>query len=930
MNGERWQRVEELYHAALECPPHKRAAFLREACPDADVRREVESLIESDPAGQSVLDQPVWERRLAVGERLGPYEILAQIGAGGMGEVWKARDTRLDRMVAIKVCAQRFSARFEREARAIAALNHPNICTLHDVGPNYLVMEYVEGQPLRGPLPVAKAIEYARQILGGLAAAHRKGIVHRDLKPANVLVTRSGVKLLDFGLAKHQPSAAAAESAETATMGVTDQQVIMGTPPYMAPEQIEAKPVDNRTDIFAFGCVLYELLTGQRAFEGKSAQSTMAAVLAGEPTAMSKLRPGIPVELDRIVRACLAKDPQERLQTARDVRWALDWALEATPASRPAGRRYVWAALVAILGMAAIVGWWRVSRSVDRPLVLLSVDLGPDALPGARTTAAISPDGHRLVFPVRGPDGKEHLAIRRLDQAQTTLLADTGNGRDPFFSPDSQWIGFFADHKLKKVPVQGGPPITLCSAPRPYGASWGEDGTIVATLAEGSPLWHLSSSGGTPVNLTKLSGGEVTHRWPQILPGGKAVLFTASSTLVGLEEANIVAVMLKTGLTGIVQRGGYYGRYLPSGHLLYVHQGVLFGVAFDADRLKTRGTPVPLLENIAANSGAGGGQFDFSRNGTLVYLPGKGNAESRPILWIDRSGKTKPLLSTPGVYSQCRLSPDGKRVALVASSRGNDIFVFDWQQDALTRLTFDGHSGMPIWHPDGKHIAFQSTAAGFGLSWVRSDGAGEPQRLLESQHNLYPWSFSPDGRLLAYHQLYPNPGDDIWTLRLDTADPDHPKPGKSELFLRTAADNQAPVFSPDGRWIAYRSSEWTSKSQASQVYVRPFPGPGGKWQISEDGGNYAHWSQNAHELFYTAPDSRIMVVNYTVKGNSFIAGKPRPWSDSKWSDVDLSPDGKRFIGLPLLEAPGPQAGSVRVIFLQNFFDELRRKIPTEK
>jgi predicted Ser/Thr protein kinase len=409
MNGERWQRMEELYHAAMERPPHERVAFLKAACPNEDLRREVESLIESEPAGNSVIDQPAWERRLAAGERLGPYEILAQIGAGGMGEVWKARDTRLDRMVAIKVSAERFSARFEREARAIAAMNHPQICTLHDVGPNYLVMEYIEGEPLKGPLPLGKALEYARQILDGLEAAHRKGIVHRDLKPSNILVTRSGVKLLDFGLAKLQPRAAAAESGETVTMGLTDEQAIMGTPQYMAPEQIEGKAVDSRTDIFAFGCVLYELLTGQRAFEGKSASSTMAAVLASEPEAISKIRPTIPVELDRIVSACLAKDPQERLQTARDIRWALDWALEARPAGRQTSRRFLLAVFVAILGTIAIAGWWRATRLVDRPLVRLSVDLGPDALVGASMTAAISPDGQRLVFPVRGPDGEQYL-----------------------------------------------------------------------------------------------------------------------------------------------------------------------------------------------------------------------------------------------------------------------------------------------------------------------------------------------------------------------------------------------------------------------------------------------------------------------------------------------------------------------------------------
>jgi len=397
-----------------------------------------------------------------------------------------------------------------------------------------------------------------------------------------------------------------------------------------------------------------------------------------------------------------------------------------------------------------------------------------------------------------------------------------------------------------------------------------------------------------------------------------------------MEDASIAVVSLKTGATKIVHRGGYYGRYLPSGHLVYVRQGALFAVGFDLDRLEVRGTPTVLVEDVAGDAASGGGQFDVSRTGTLVYLPGKAS-QGWPVVWLDSSGKTQPLLSTPGIYSNPRLSPDGRRLALVVSSKGNDIFVYDWARDAMTRLTFDGHSAMPVWHPGGKHIAFRSSSGGFGISWVRSDGAGQPQRLLESKDNVYPRSFSPDGRRLAYHQIFPKIGTDLYTLPLDNTDPDHPKPGKPEQFLtEKSTDNHMPTFSPDGRWIAYWSRDWSSDSGG--IYVRPFPGPGGRWQISEGRGNLAFWSKNGRELFYNLSGSGIMVVDYTVDGDSFVAGKPRLWSGRQISlaeinSIDLAPDGKRFVGFPVPEPAEPAKGPVHVTFLLNFFDELRRRVP---
>jgi serine/threonine-protein kinase len=481
---------------------------------------------------------------------------------------------------------------------------------------------------------------------------------------------------------------------------------------------------------------------------------------------------------------------------------------------------------------------------------------------------------------------------------------------------------------LKKISVQGGAPVTLCDAPQPRGASWGDDGNIVAALNALEPLRRVPASGGAPERLTKLARGQVSHRWPQVLPGAEAVLYTSSATSIGMDDAVIEVIALKTGVTKVLQHGGYHGRYLPGGHLIYVHQGVLFGVGFDADRLEVKGTPTPILEDIAGDSSLGGGQFDFSGTGVLAYLAGKEATQSWPIAWLDSSGKTVPLLATPGAYYYPRLSPEGRRVAFAVSARGQDLFVYDSERRVTTRLTFDGRSTIPTWSPDGNHIVFRSAAGGFRLWWVRSDGAGEPQLLLESQNNVVASSFSPDGRRLAYLEVDPETGYDLWTLPLDISDPNHPKPGKPEPFLRTPAAELSAAFSPDGRWIAYRSNE----SGTDEVYVRPFPGPGGKWQISAGGGSSPSWAKGGRELFYEAADRRIMVLEYAAKGDTFLPGQPHVWSERQIfnpgvAHLDLAPDGKRFAVLAPEENPRSAKGSVHVTFLENFFDELRRRIP---
>jgi serine/threonine-protein kinase len=859
-----------------------------------------------------------------------------------MGEVYRARDTRLDRDVAIKILPPAFAAdsdrmaRFEREAKALASLNHPNIAQIYGVEDHALVMELVEGETLKGPLPLETALSYARQIADALEAAHEKGIVHRDLKPANVKVTPQGVvKILDFGLAKAaEEPAGQPENSPTLTISPTRAGLILGTAAYMSPEQARGKPVDKRADIWAFGVVLYEMLTGERLFKGKTISDTLAAVLKEEPDLDR-----VPAKLRRLLAKCLEKEPKQRLQAIGDWRLLLEDTQSPTapPWSRLGRVAGIAAGMLAIVAATMAVGWWRATRPLDRPLIRLNVDLGPDAMVGLNTTVVVSPDGKRIVFPARGPGGKQQLATRLLDQAQVSLLPGTNDAKDPFFSPDGQWVGFFAGGQLKKISVQGGAPVTLCPAPIEHGGSWGEDGNIVATLNNVSGLSRIPSVGGTPQPLTKPNGGETTHRWPQVLPGGKVVLFTASPAAFGLDDANIDVVQLENGVRKTLLRGGYFGRYLPSGHLVYMHQGTLFSVPFDASRLELRGAPTPILEDVAGNANLGGGQFDFSTApsapGAFVYLAGKGTIQGWPIVWLDNSEKTQPLLATPGAYYFPRFSPDGQRLALTASvANGTDVFVYDLRRDAMTRLTFNGRSNSTAWAPDGKHVVFGSRSNdSSSLLWIRADGAGETQRLLVSHYNLFPYSFSPEGGRLAYQELNPETGQDLWTLPLDLSDPDHPRPGKPELFLHTKSNESLAAFSPDGRWMASRSDETGS----NEIWVRPFPGPGGKWQISTGGALYEMWSNNSKELFYETPDNRIMVVNYTVDGDSFVPGKPRLWSEKQIYypgvvNLALHPDGKRFAVFPMPEAEGGDKAPVRVTFLLNFFDELRQRVPVTK
>ena len=704
----------------------------------------------------------------------------------------------------------------------------------------------------------------------------------------------------------------------------------------MSPEQLQSKETDARSDLFSFGCVLYETLTGKRAFDGQSAASVIAAILEREPAPLEVARP-----LDRVVRRSLAKDPEQRFQTARDLKAALSWVLEQPPPGDiTQGSKLPWVIATAALTLALIVVgamFWRATRLADHPLTRLDVDLGPDGLAGPFSTVELSPDGSRLVFPIKSSDGKQVLATRLLSETRPAPLSGTENGRDPFFSPDGKWIGFFADGKMKKISAQGGAPVVLCEAPNGRGGSWGGDGNIIAALNAVGGLSRVSAEGGTPQLTTK---GPI-HRWPQLLPGNEAVLLTASVSMVAFEDANIAAASLKTGETKILVRGGYFGRYLPTGdsigHLVYAHEGVLFAVPFDPARLELRGPAVPMLEDLAADPNSGAGQFSFSGNGNLVYRTGKVSSQSWPVSWLDNSGKTRPLIPTPGFYLQPSFSADGQQLALSKIAHTDrDIFVYDVQRDTMTRLTSGTLASQPVWSPDGKHIAFGFNSGTPGIGWVRSDGTGEIRCLLDTKAIVLPYSFFPDGRRLAYYGLDANAARfKIWTVALDLSDPDHPKPGESELFLNTRDNERNPVVSPNGRWIAYESDE----SGRSEVYVRSFPvppgGAGGKWQISIGGGTLPIWSRDGRELFFQNPDRRIMVMDYEVKKESFNGGKPSLWSDQRLQEIggnqnyDLAPDSKRFAIFPEQKVP-EEKGSVHVTFLLNFFDELRRRAPATK
>jgi eukaryotic-like serine/threonine-protein kinase len=831
---------------------------------------------------------------LAAGNRLGPYEILSELGAGGMGEVYRARDTKLDRDVAIKILPEAFAAdseriaRFEREAKTLASLNHLNIAHIHGLEESNpsagsgqaavraLVMELVEGEDLAqhiagGAIPVAEALPIAKQIADALEAAHEQGIVHRDLKPANIKVRPDGtVKVLDFGLAKAmEPLGAASPSASQSptitTPAMTQVGMLLGTAAYMSPDQARGKPADKRADIWAFGCVLYEMLTGRRAFDGQGVTETLARVIEREPdwaTLPATLSPA----LLTYIRRCLQKDPRQRVQAIGDVRLALEGAFE-TDVSQTAApavvsqRRRVVVAVAALIATCAIVGtlvWVAMRQAEPTPPRVSRLQLTPA---GAAALSigwndrdlTITPDGSRLIY--TGNQGTQ-IFVRALD-ALAPVAVFTGRVAGLFVSPDGQWIGFYDGlGVLKKVAVAGGPAVTLATIDTAgsSGATWGPDDTIIiATNSVDTGLQRVSAAGGPLTVLTRpdRAQGEADHFWPEMLPDGRTVLFTITSLTGGLDAAQVAALDLQTGARRILVRGGSHARYVSSGHLVYAAAGALRAVPFDLARLETRGTPVTVVPDVVTTI-KGGVDAVVAADGTLAYVLGTVEGTPHTLVWVDRQGRETPIPAPPRPYLLPALSPDGTRVAVFANDQQRDLWLWDLHRTTLTRLTSTpGVDVIQVWTPDSRRLVFTSERAGVrNLFWQAADGAGAVEQLTESPDTQYPTGVSPDGRRLIFTDESPTTTNDVMAIELDAT-------RRVTPLVQSPFNERNGAVSPDGRWLAYEAND----SGQFEIYVRPFPDVNsGRWQVSTTGGTRPIWTRGGQELVYVSPTGALMGV----------------------------------------------------------------------
>jgi len=886
--------------------------------------------------------------------RLGPYEILAAAGSGGMGEVYRAMDTRLDRIVAVKVLLEAVlrdparRQRLEREARAVSSLSHPNICTLHDVGHqdgvDYLVMEFLEGETLaerlaKGPLPPDQTLRHAVEIAGALDAAHRQGVVHRDLKPGNIMLTRTGAKLLDFGLARADPEAAPGISglsaSPTHTRPLTAEGTLVGTVQYMAPEQLEGKPADARSDLFAFGAVLYEMATGRKAFQGKSQASLIAAILASEPPPLATLQPLAPPALERVVRGCLVKDPEERWQSAHDLMLELKWIAEAGPQAGAPGsglarhriRERAWIASALVLAAATlflVLARSRGGATGDR--AIRSSILPPEKsafLFGGISSGpvAVSPDGRLLAFVARTPEGRELLWVRPLDSLSARPLEGTEGASFPFWSPDSRSIGFFADSKLKKIEAQGGPPLTICDTSIARGGSWNQEGTIIFAPDIGDSIYRVSASGGEPVPVTLLdeTRNQFNHRWPFFLPDGRHFLFFARCS--SGESTGTYVASLDSREQKFIMPGQSNAVYAPPGYLLFVRERTLMAQPFDSRRLEITGDAVPVADPVVVNGSVQRAIVSVSTSGILAYQGGVLTGGYH-LQWFDRSGKPIGAIGEQTLYLFPRLSPDGQRIVVQINdprTYNADLWIFDVARGVKTRLTFEPSiESSPVWSPEGTRIAFASNRKGrFHMFAKASSGVGAEETLVdEPDADTRPLSWSRDGRYIAYMRRKvkgPTRGD-IWILPL--FGDRKPFPFMQSEFEEAAAD-----FSPDGRFIAYGSNE----SGRNEVYVAPFPGGGGKWQVSTAGGTAPRWRGDGLELFYLAPDNRLMSAEIRPKGTRVEIGTVRPlfqsYSGQPGGGVyDPSADGKRFLFI----AENELSGSEPITLVVNWTADLRR------
>src|SRR2546421_267211 len=865
------------------------------------------------------------------GTHLGPYEITGLLGSGGMGEVYRARDTRLERTVAIKILPRELSndsirkQRFEREAKTISNLNHPHICVLHDVGSqdgiDYLVMECIEGETLarrleKGPLRLEQALKYGAQIADALDKAHRSGVVHRDLKPGNIMLTPTGAKLLDFGLAKPAVSLiSAATLSGVQASPVTAEGTIVGTFQYMSPEQVEGKELDERSDIFSLGAVLYEMVTGKRAFEGKSQLSVASAILEKEPEAISAVRPLTPQTLDHAIRRCLAKDPEERWQTARDLELELKWmsgggsqaGFAAAPIGEVSSRLWKAWTVASVLGVATIalgvvLGWKTFhskSPARDMPVVrfdipLTTADSSAFSFLTLDRGVAIAPDGSRVVFRVPGVSASR-LFLRNINAPGILVLPGTEGAFYPFFSPDGQSIAFFAAGKLKAMALSGGAPAVICDATNLQSSgAWGTDGNIYfSTGAAPGLMVRVPADGGTPEKVGTGVTDAIASIQPIVLPGAEAILEGVWDGK-SFDSWRIDAVRLGTGERRTVLRNAYSPRFVSPGILLFVRESSLLAVPFDPKQLETRGNPVSVLEGVLSAMVYGTAQYDVSNDGDLVFVGSESSALQNHLVWRERDGKAQEIALPPNFYQAPRISPDGREVAVTVRSPDPHIWIYNIARGTLRRVSFaPGEDEVPAWSPDGKRVAYASNSR-HQLSWVSADGSTGEEQIVPVNSHIHIGSWSHDGKLMVYESFGKTTNREIWVLPLEGERKPYP-------LLNTNFDHRSPALSPDGQWLAYQSNE----SGREEVYVKKFPGPGEKMQISGNGGTSPVWGKNRLELFYRN-GGKQMVASISTKG-AFTAGNPRglfenpAWAWQSGAKYDVTPDGKRIIAVELSE-----------------------------